>query len=237
METPHGFRVETREIPFENAAGSPTNEAVRQLLSVARLRNQGDQSDDVPAIILQDVDPELLDAGAKASYVGRFSVELSRVDVIGTLPLTRGATIQDGAYRLRVEEASLQGNSLYVRTTRSWAKAALDRRQASRYELYAVNDAQSEAVYIAQTPPNGNGGDAALLFNAHLPLFGPGFSRIGLMTAPPDPLARNAPLNFVDAAWLAKAHLALVRWTPSGSVDRELSVPELTICTHAAPAC
>ena len=41
----------------------------------------------------------------------------------------------------------------------------------------------------------------------------------------------------LDATWIAGAHLALLRWTRSGSVERELRVPNLTVCTHAAPGC
>ncbi len=204
--------------------------ALQGALAVARLGNDpydivrrtfgfalGDRAQTLPAVV---------------NYTGSLVMQFSHAEMVATAPLLRGATVQDGPYRLRIDEIRLVYPPWTIRATEYAAAPSLDRLVAPTYELYAINPARSEAVSLNLTPSSSSG-PPFLCFSAHFPIFGAAFTRRGVMSIP---WPTDSEVR-VDSDWLAGAHLALVRWTPAGSVQRNITIPALTICSHAPPGC
>jgi hypothetical protein len=71
------------------------------------------------AAILTLPHPQVPSTKAQAVYRGEFLVDLEKLEVAATLPLHAGATFQDRAYRMVIDESTSAeaGQSLRVRTS------------------------------------------------------------------------------------------------------------------------
>ncbi len=165
-------------------------------------------------------------------YRGRAAVELTREEVVATLPVQTGATFQDGPYRVVVDEVRIAPASLGIRARISDARTSFDRRPTPTYAFYLRNLQHSEAVgssvislqqntLLIRLLPGLSYGNSSSSngFSAtrHFIRFPPGY-------AP----AEKDRLD-IDDAWIAGAEIVIVRATAGGSVPRALEIPDFPL--------
>jgi hypothetical protein len=165
-------------------------------------------------------------------YRGRAVVELTREEVVATLPVQAGATFQDGPYRLVVDEVRIAPASLGIRARISDARTAFDRRPTPTYAFYLRNQQRSEAVGSSVIYLQHN-----TLLTRLLPglSFGNNSSSNGFSAAgqfirfPPGYAPSEKDRLDIDEAWIAGAEIVIVRATAGGSVPRALEIPEFPL--------
>jgi hypothetical protein len=124
----------------------PLRGVVQAALGVGRLSIQDSPEPQRTVVVLiRDADFKR-SAPATGLYRGRAVVELTREEVVATLPVQAGAAFQEGPYRLVVDEVRIAPESLGIRARISDARTAFDRRPTPTYAFYLRNPQRSEAV-------------------------------------------------------------------------------------------
>ena len=165
-------------------------------------------------------------------YRGRAAVELTREEVVATLPVQAGATFQDGPYRVVVDEVRIASESLGIRARISDARTSFDRRPTPTYAFYLRNQQRSEAVGSSIIVLQQN-----TLLTRLLPglFFGNssssnGFSASGqFIRFPPGYAPTEKDRLDIDEAWIAGAEIVIVRATAGGSVPRPLEIRDFPL--------
>jgi hypothetical protein len=224
-------------IPLANDDSQPAHVAVQNVLSVKRLI-QGPSRQPVDTIGFVYPDGVVLPPlPVTVAYNGRFAIDFSRAELTDTSPLSRGATVRDRNYSLGIDDVRFERGRIVLRATESSISSSVLDSFRTRHELYAVNDARSEAIQLPLGFAAGmSSGPSALPFNAHVPVFGWTFTRSGVGSV----LDREtADLETrLTADWLHDARLALIRLTSPGfMLEREISIPALTLCSQRLPGC
>ena len=215
----------------------PQRVVMRHVLSVNRLADRWPpRGENVVAIVVSPDEYRLLEPAA-VTYRGEFAVDLSRVDVAGTLPLRPDAAFNGGVYQLalrqtrRTPQGTLAFNAIETRAT-----STFDSGPRENYLVYAVNPTRSEAVEAHIDPFGEIGGmpGFGMTFSVGI---GDGFARRGVTVTFTTFLGSNPVDLALDDEWFRNAHLVVVRTTPMGHVVRPLDVPGVTVCTSKNGEC
>lgn len=212
--------------PVEGSEESPTRLVVRGLLGVDRLVDFAPPQKESPVIFVQrDAEFRRL-VPAIGTYEGRFKVSLTRHDLAATLPLQRGATYQQRAYRFVVQRVEHTSTSASILARESDAASIFDRRPMPERSFYLRNTRASEAVAgSAQDPEEGFGLFMFLPFSyGHSTNGVAGFRTRNLLIRFPAWSSSNGESFSFDDAWFQGSELVLVRATREGSVERPLEV-------------
>jgi hypothetical protein len=222
-------------VPIGRENRPPLRGVVQAALEVGRLAIQ-DSSDPERAVVLliREADFSRYAPGTGA-YRGRAVVKLTREEVVATLPVQAGATFQDGAYRVVVDEVRVAPESLGIRARISDARTAFDRRPTPMYAFYLRNQQRSEAVGSSVVWLQQN-----TLLTRLLPglSFGSSSSSSGFSAAeqfirfPPGYASEKDRLD-IDDAWIAGAEIVIVRATAEGSVSRPLEIRDFPLRVKA----
>jgi len=200
----------------------PTHGVRRDLLGVERLVGPfPPRGESAVVFFVRDADFRRL-APATGTYRGRFHVRLTYHDLEATLPLERGATHQNGAYRLVVEGMERRSGSVSILARESDATSLFDRRSTPELSFYLRNRRAREAVEgFAHDPGDG------FFLSRFLPFMFGSSRTFGFR-------ARNLLIRFqpgdaqeslsIDGDWLAEAELVVVRAVREGSVERTLEI-------------
>lgn len=226
-----GFAHEVA-VPIDGESRPPLRGVVQTALGVGRLATQETTEPERPIVLLIREADFTRYAPGTGLYRGRAVVELTREEVVATLPVQAGATFQDGPYRLVVDEVRIAPQSLGIRARISDARTSFDRRPTPTYAFYLRNQQRSEAV----------GGSFVNM--QHHPLltrllpglsFGNGSSSNGFSAAgqfirfpPGSPRTEKDRLD-IDEAWIAGAEIVIVRATVGGSVPRALEIRDFPL--------
>jgi hypothetical protein len=166
-------------------------------------------------------------APAKGTYQGRFRVQLTSHAIEATLPLERGATHQNGSYRVVFSgmEHGLGSASVLVRE--SDATSAFDRSPSHELNFYLRNRRTREAIagnaYDFESRP------LLMLFNLSAGSASSGFRARRLMVQFRADSNDDTDSIAFDQRWLGDADLVLVRATRQGSVVRTLTIPDFPL--------
>jgi hypothetical protein len=228
-----GFGYAAR-VPIGSGNSPPLRDVVRAALGVNRLAIQDFlEPEGVVVVAIRDADFTRYAPGT-GHYRGHAAVELTREEVVATLPLRAGATFQEDAYRVVVDDVRLASKSLSVRARISDARTAFDRRPTPRYAFYLRNTQRGEAVGSSLAPMQSHG-----LLTALLPGYGysaePGSGSSGFamggqfMRFPPGYGPAVKERLDIDEAWMAGAELVIVRETAEGSVSRPLEIRDFPL--------
>ena len=224
----------TVSVPIGGENRPPLRGVVQAALGVGRLATQ-DPPERERAVVLMIREADFTRyAPGTGLYRGRAVVELTREEVVGTLPVQAGATFQDGPYRVFVDEVRSASGSLGIRVRISDARSSFDRRPTPTYALYLRNQQRREAVgssyvytqhntLLTRLLPGlvyGNGGSSS----------SNGFSVTGaFIRFPPGyPPSEKDRLD-IDDAWIAGAEIVIVRSTAGGSVPRSLEIRDFPL--------
>lgn len=195
------------------------------------------------AVILHIPERELPPGPVTGTYRGEFELELLQVTAAAALPLRTGATFQEGALRIVVDDVRYSDPGIVARARVSDADSGLDRRLRPSFTLFLRNARTREAV-AANFPALGydypmvqvglTGG-----WSIYLPGSG-GFSaraqRIRFQSSYPElaiasPFAERPRRVNVTPAWMQDAEIIVVRTFPGGSVRRTLEMDGVTLKT------
>ena len=219
-------------VPIGGENRPPLRGVVQAALGVGRLAIQ-DSSEPERAVmvLLREADFRRYAPGTGV-YRGRAAVELTREEVVATLPVQAGATFQDGPYRVVVDEVRIASESLGIRARISDARTSFDRRPTPTYAFYLRNQQRSEAVGSSIIVLQQN-----TLLTRLLPglFFGNssssnGFSASGqFIRFPPGYAPTEKDRLDIDEAWIAGAEIVIVRATAGGSVPRPLEIRDFSL--------
>lgn len=212
------------------AAGNihPIQIAVHEALEVDRLFGSYYGADAALLFAAPDADLDRL-ASVRGPYRGRFQVTFTRVEAMAALPLTPGATFQDGAYRVTIRDVRLDG-ALTLRVERSDAATIVSGRAKPEYQFYLRNrnarEALAGAVRSARDFPIVSG--MGMLLDLATVTTGVWTSAEFLtyrggrsMTQPGLIVQEGWDLT---PEWVNGAELVVVRLTRSGTVERPLEI-------------
>jgi hypothetical protein len=207
----------------------PLRGVIQTALGVGRLAMPDTQDPERSVVlVIRDADFNRHAPGAGA-YHGRAVVELTREEVVATLPLQPGARYQDGAYRVVVDDVSTAPPNLGIRARISDARTAFNRRPTPMYAFYLRNQRRSEAVASSVVPLQHNALVARLLPGV---FFGPdsssGFSATEQFIRFPAYAPEKDRFDF-DGAWISGAEIVIVRATGEGSVPRALEIRDFPL--------
>jgi hypothetical protein len=169
-------------------------------------------------------------APASGAYHGRYRVDLTEHTVGAVLPLRKGASYQDGAYRVVVEDLPrFEKGGLYITILERDARSVFDLAGpwSSEFFLRNVRNAEAiqgiEAEYFPPRPQVLDGGFGMLSGGSGLRttkssrFFSAG--EFGTMTWSRDP------------GWFTDVELVIVRSRPGGSVLRTLDIPDFPLAS------
>jgi hypothetical protein len=214
---------------------NPIDTSLQAVLNVRRLSPGGEMEvrPEPSGIVLH------LPAGAVSEkerrsgmFTGDVRVDITKVDVAGTVALKRGAAHQEGAYRLVVDDVREMGSGILLRTRETAVATLLDRRPRPMYSLFLRNAARSEAV---RGP-----GHYGAVSHSGFPLF----SGVSVSMAGPGGFSYRAQDVFfdgrtkpnaaspLDRQWLSEAELVIVRATYNGSIPRTLEIREFPLTVN-----
>jgi hypothetical protein len=225
-------------VPIGSDNRPPLRRVVQAALGVRRvvIRDSRDleRSERAVVLLIREADFSRY-ANGKGTYRGRAAVELTREEVVGTLPAQAGATFQDGAYRVVVDEVRVASERLGIRARISDARTAFDRRPTPMYAFYLRNRPRGEAMGSSVIPLQQN-----LLLPRLLPglSFGSASSSSGFSATeqfirfPPSYAPERDRLD-MDDAWIADAEIVIVRAISEGSVSRPLEIPDFPLRVSA----
>jgi hypothetical protein len=233
-----GFGYAVR-VPIGRENTPPLKGVVRAALGVNRLGIQeSPEPERVVVVAIRDADFTRYAPGT-GHYRGHAAVELTREEVVAMLPLQAGATFQEDAYRVVVDEVRLASKSLSVRARISDARTAFDRRPTPRYAFYLRNQQRGEAVGSSVAPMLSHG-----LLIGLLPGYGytsdsgsgsSGFAMGGqFMRFPPGYAPTDKDRLEIDEAWMEGAEIVIVRETTEGSVSRPLEIRDFPLRVKAS---
>ena len=233
-----GFGYAAR-VPIGTEDSPPLSGVVRAALGVNRLAVQDFlEPEGLVVVAIRDAD-FIRYAPGTGHYRGHAAVELTREEVVATLPLRAGATFQEDAYRVVLDEVRLASRNLSVRARISDARTVFDRRPTPRYAFYLRNPQRGEAVGSSLAPMQPNGLLTALLpghgYSAEPGSGSSGFAMGGqFMRFPPGyPPTVKERLD-IDEAWMAGAEIVIVRETTEGSVSRPLEIRDFPLRIKAS---
>jgi hypothetical protein len=214
----------------------PTRGVVRHLLRAQRVVDSASpRAESTIVFFLRDAEFSRL-APATGRYRGRFHVRLTRHDIEATLPLRPGATHNNGAYRLVIDDVERTSGSVSILARESDATSIFDRRPVPRFDFYLRNERSGEAVLGAGQPL----GDE-FVFGRFLPFSigasreTSGFRARGLLIRfPPSYGVEGASLS-IDDDWVEGAELFVVRATREGSVERTLEIADFPLRARTRP--
>jgi hypothetical protein len=222
------------QVPIGSENNSPLRGVVRAALGVTRLAIQDSSEPQcAPVVAIRDADFTRYAPGI-GRYRGSAAVELTREEVVATLPLQAGATFQEDAHRVVLDEVRLASKGLIVRARISDARTAFDRRPTPRYALYLRNQQRGEAVGSSIAPMQSHGLLTGLLPG---PAYGfepasgsSGFAMGGqFILFPPRYALTDKERLDIDERWIAGAEIVIVRETAEGSVSRPLEIRDFSL--------
>lgn len=224
-----GF-VQAVPVPIGSEKSPPLHDVLRAPLGVSRLAMAVSESDRAVVVLIRDTDFSRY-APRAGAYHGRVTVELTREEVVATLPVQSGATFQDGPYRLVVDEVSAPPRSLGIRARISDARTAFDRRPTPTYAFYLRNQQRGEAVASSVIPLEQHTLLArlvpGLMFSS---ADSGGFWAIEqFIRFPESYYPSERTLLDIDDAWIAGAEMVIVRATREGSVERPLEIADFPL--------
>ena len=178
-------------------------------------------------------------ARTHASYQGEFQVDLHQLEIARVLPLTEGATFQEGAYRLRIERLESREGGPRIAATVSSVYSLFDRTLRPHYSIYLRNPRTREAIEGHKRSTTSHLRQRSLL------MFGP-FAPLGTRSGffadayeirfastygaqLPSSLSPDGSFRWTDDEWLASAELVILRTTHGGSVTRTVRIPEVAL--------
>jgi hypothetical protein len=195
------------------------------LLGVRRLFGTADwPADDCTLLVVPHEAVEFAHSALEGRYEGTFSVQLTRYEIEGTLPLERARTHQAGDHRVSIQRISQSGSSAAVFVSESRAASPFGGARPIEVSFYLRNRALGEAVT----------GMPQEIFSDGVLLGGllPGWSRVSQSTTGFSARARmvrfpavsreGADPSPIDHAWLSNAELVIVRSAVEASVQRTL---------------
>jgi len=211
--------------PIEGNEERPTRGVRRHLLGVERLVDSSPpRGESAVVFFVRDADFRRLAPATGTYRGGRFQVRLTYHDLEATLPLERGATHQNGAYRFVVEGVERTSASVSILARESDATSPFDRRPTPELTFYLRNRRASEAVEGFARDP-----DEEFFLSRFLPFYFGGGRNLGFR-------ARNLLIQFqpgydvekesfsIDDDWFEGAELVVVRAIREGSVERTLEI-------------
>ena len=213
---------------FEESEEPPMRRVFRQLLGVERLADSGPPHGE-PAFVfyLRDADFRRV-APATGSYRGVFEVKLTLHELEATLPLQRGATHQNGAYRLVVSGVERASTSVSILARESDATSIFDRRPTPELSLYLRNRHKSEAV-----AGSASDFDQGAFLSGFLPFHAgrqtSGFRARSVLIRFPPGYGDDQESLSIDDEWLEGAELVVVRTIRQGSVERRLDIMDFPL--------
>jgi hypothetical protein len=224
-------------LPAGPDARHPMHEALLEALDVTLLESTGLYTWPDLAILTARAS-DLPAPGTVATYRGDFKIDLHRVEIASVLPIQPGATFQDGAFRLVLDDAFISEGGPRIRLRSSTARSIFQRRERPSYSYYLRNTATGDAVAgtLQQEYPGGPwlAGLAGRFFWLGS---GRGFwASVALIRFPwigsgrwSSRDATPAGTDWKSDAWLRSAELVVIRTVPAGTVDRTLEMTGLRL--------
>ncbi len=208
------------------------DEVVASLLGVRRLFGQADwPTDECTLLVVPHEAVEFAHSTLEGRYEGNFSVELTRYEIEGTLPLERGRTHQAGDHRVSIQRISTSGSAAAVFITESNAALPYGGVRPIEFSFYLRNRTRSEAVDgMAQ-----NNFSEGLLSGALLPGWSIARSATARFSARPRMVRFPAVVRDgvdaspIDHTWLSNAELVIVRAAVEASVQRTLRADKFQV--------
>jgi ABC-type transport system involved in multi-copper enzyme maturation permease subunit len=211
--------------------------ALTEALDIDVVRDGFDTSSRLPVFVVNHED--LPTARTRASYEGAFQVDLHHLEVARVLPLTEGATFQEGAYRFRIERLEAREGGPRIAATVSTGFSLLDRQTRPHYSMYLRNPRTREAIEGHKRSATSHLRQRSLMM---LGPFAPLGTRTGFFADAyeirfastygaqlPSALSPDGSFRWTDDEWLASAELVILRTTHGGRVTRTLRIPEVAL--------
>ena len=163
-------------------------------------------------------------APATGRYRGRFEVTPTVHEIEGVLPLTVGAAHQHGSHRVVIAEIANASGSATVEVRRSWAWSMFDRAPRHGHRYFLRHRGEASAV---------EGSQHERVPHLGLPIFfgtesGFGAQRVHLVFPPAFAVTNGDPVA-IDAEWLLRAELVVVRTLEAGTFERRLEIEEFAL--------
>jgi hypothetical protein len=228
----------TRMLPASTTDASPIRRALQLVLGVDVVAGSGITGAGLTPILTVP-STEVPEGPAAADYRGEFVINTMQLKEAGVLPLQSGAVLQDGSYRIVLDEVRTpeRGPVLEIRASR--ATSAFDRRALPRYTFYLRNRRASEAVAGTMRESRSF---QSLPGEFFLGRYGYLASPYGFVAQPaellfpstfsaqlPSAMAKAPGGEWTDDAWLRDAELVVVKTVDGGSVTRRIEITRLTI--------
>jgi hypothetical protein len=177
-----------------------------------------------PALLtLREDDVQRL-GSARASYSGRYRIDLIEETVAGVLPLTPGATLQDGAHRLVIEDVERSGGGASVSFRERNAGSVFDVAVPWSERFYVRNTARTEA--IMGLPQAGPDLPRIMETACFLSSWRSGLRNDRNIYVFPASRGVDQAKWSREAEWFAGAELVVIRSRPAGSVLRTLDISD-----------
>ena len=155
-------------------------------------------------------------------------MRLTSHELEASLPLQRGTTHQNGAYRLVVSGVEHSSTSVSILARESDATSIFDRRPMPERSLYLRNRHKSEAVAgFASDFDQGAFLSAILPFHAGRQTSG--FRARSVLIRFPPGYGDDKESLSIDDEWLDGAELVVVRTIRQGSVERPLDIVDFPL--------
>jgi hypothetical protein len=227
-----------RTLPASSTDASPLRRALQHVLGVDVVSGSGITGAGLTPI-LTVVSTEVPAGPATADYRGEFVLNTMQLREAGVLPLQSGAVLQDGSYRIVLDEVRSpeRGPVLQIRASR--ATSAFDRQALPTYSFYLRNSRTSEAVAGTMRESRSFQSLPGEFFIGH---YGYVASPYGFVAQPgellfpstfsaqlPSAMAKEPRGDGSDEVWLRDAELVVVKTVDGGSVTRRIEITGLTI--------
>jgi hypothetical protein len=213
----------------EDFYGPGQVQAVKQVLGVRSLGDERYASGGMATLFLARREDVTRLASGPASYRGSFEIDLTQLTVASTLPLTRGATFQEGSYRLAIGEITPLDGALIIGVRSSDLQTVFDRQLRPSYSFYLRNRDKSEAAG-GMLVSEGTGHLVPFLFGLHLyRSSSAGFTVYpGQLHFRASPGQRHIEADLTEE-WLKGAELVIVRSKYEGTVERTVALDGLQV--------
>lgn len=229
-----GGRGLTTAIRVGGQPENPARVALRELLEVDRLADSVPPMDETAVLLfLRQADFQRYAPG-KGDYRASFTIQLSRHDIEGVLPIRQGVVHRNGAFRLEIHNVRYAAGRVAVVARRLNASWIWARRPMPRYTYFLRNRTAREAMAGGEYELRGEP-----VFSRFLPFgwsVGVEEGSIGFYTGaisiefPPVHGVQGQALP-LDERWLNGAELVVVATTRGGSIRRSVTVPNFPLRT------